>query len=226
MTSFKSLDVSTSTPATQIYKDKFVFDTDTGELFSHYHIYPYISEDHPEATLPRGSTSAYGRYLDWKDVLVSPEGSQGLEDDCGRVLEHLANTPELHEEDATPSTTPKKGRPKTITHNPIADYMPLLHMNGCSWVDDIVFGSVLTSVGSSNGKANCSIATVYACLYLEHLSTVTVKGQGDSKRKAEYVVKAARHAAHGIYSYLIRHPKLFASLQAEADIERQLMYKP
>lgn len=232
MTSFKSLDVTTSTPALQlpvkVHKEKFVIDTDTGEVISHYHIYPYISEDHPEAKVSKGSTNAYRSYQEWKATLVCPEGLQSLEDDYRKVQKHLTNTPKLSDEDATPTppTTSKRGRPKANTHNPIAAYMPLLHMNGCSWVDDIVFGSVLTSVGSSGGKANCSIATVYACLYLEHFSTDTVKGPGDSKSKAERVVKAARHAAHGIHSYLLRHPKLFASLQAEAGIEREFAYKP
>lgn len=117
------------------------------------------------------------------------------------------------------TANPKRGRPKLSTPNPVASYMHLLSYDRPHWVDSIVYGSVATGAGSSNGKLNVSPKSVIGALHLRTISTDAVKTADMSLRTAQTIAKAARHAAHGIDSYLARHPEIKGRLALELASE-------
>ncbi|MNR42984.1 hypothetical protein D3C85_1615620 [compost metagenome] len=53
---------------------------------------------------------------------------------------------------------------------------------------------------------------------------LAVTTTGVKKRKAERIIKAARHAAHGIHSYLLRRPKLLRCYEDAYKVESKLAY--
>ncbi|WP_141228781.1 hypothetical protein [Pseudomonas lundensis] len=113
----------------------------------------------------------------------------------------------------------KRGRPELSTPNPVASYMHLLSYNRPHWLDSIVYGSVATGAGSSNGKLNVSPKSVIGALHLRTISTGALKTPEMSLRTAQTIAKAARHAAHGIDSYLARHPEIKERLALELASE-------
>lgn len=113
----------------------------------------------------------------------------------------------------------RRGRPELITPNPVASYMHLLSYDRPHWVDSIVYGSVATGAGSSNGKFNVSPKSIIGALHLRTISTDAVKTADMSLRTAQTIAKAARHAAHGIDSYLARHPEIKERLALELASE-------
>jgi hypothetical protein len=123
--------------------------------------------------------------------------------------------------EAVESTTKQgRGRPKTIFQNPAASFMPFLTVpDPLPWVDDIIHGSILTSAGRSNGKINVKTRAVIGALFLSEISAEACQTSEYTLRTAQRIAKAARHAAHGIASYVNRHPKLKAELEAELAVE-------
>lgn len=151
-------------------------------------------------------------------------------------------------EDVGPIAKQGRGRPKTIFKNPAAAFMPFLighavdpltcqydcdhddtrddpekvgdiHVAARSWVDDIIHGSILTSAGRSNGRINVKARAVIAALFLSEISVKACQTEEVALRTAQRIAKAARHAAHGIASYVERYPKLKAELEAGIDEE-------
>ncbi|MFZ5938894.1 hypothetical protein ACOKS3_29270, partial [Pseudomonas sp. HS6-2] len=122
----------------------------------------------------------------------------------------------------TPSDKPKRGRgrPKTSFVNPVAAYMHLLAIpDPLPWVDDIVTGSIITSAGVANGKINVKARAVIGALFLSEITADACKTNEYSLRTAQRIAKAARHAAHGIASYVERHPDIKAEIVAEVGAE-------
>lgn len=153
-------------------------------------------------------------------------------------------------EDVGPIAKQGRGRPKTIFKNPAAAFMPFLightvdplacpydhddasddpdevgdsHVAARSWVDDIIHGSILTSAGRSNGRINVKARAVIAALFLSEISVKACQTEDVALRTAQRIAKAARHAAHGIASYVERHPKLKAEL--EASIKEEALFR-
>ncbi|OPB14494.1 hypothetical protein BFW91_07880 [Pseudomonas fluorescens] len=147
-------------------------------------------------------------------------------------------------EDFGPIAKQGLGRPKTIFRNPAADFMPYLighavdqracpyghydasddpdevgdsHVAARYWVDDIIHGSILTSAGRSNGRINVKARAVIAALFLSEISVKACQTEEVALRTAQRIAKAARHAAHGIASYVERHPELKADLEASIE---------
>jgi hypothetical protein len=113
-----------------------------------------------------------------------------------------------------------RGRPKTVFQNPAAAFMPFLTIpDPLPWVDDIIHGSILTSAGRSNGKINVKARAVIGALFLSEISADACVTSEHTLRTAQRIAKAARHAAHGIASYVERHPKLKAELEATIRAE-------
>ena len=121
-----------------------------------------------------------------------------------------------------PSDEPKRGRgrPKATFANPVAAYMHLLTIpDPLPWVDDIVTGSIITSAGVTNGKINVKARAVIGALFLSEITADACKTNEYSLRTAQRIAKAARHAAHGIASYVERHPDIKAEIVAEVGAE-------
>lgn len=119
-----------------------------------------------------------------------------------------------------PTTKQGRGRPKTVFMNPAAAFMPFLTVpDPLPWVDDIIHGSILTSAGRSNGKINVKARAVIGALFLSDISADACVTSEHTLRSAQRIAKAARHAAHGIASYVDRHPKLKAELEATIEAE-------
>jgi hypothetical protein len=113
-----------------------------------------------------------------------------------------------------------RGRPKTVFTNTAAAFMPFLTVpDPLPWVDDIIHGSILTSAGRSNGKINVRTRAVIGALFLSEISAESCQTSEYTLRTAQRIAKAARHAAHGIASYIERHPALKAELEAELAVE-------
>ncbi|WP_426155868.1 hypothetical protein [Pseudomonas sp. TSRC2-2] len=116
----------------------------------------------------------------------------------------------------------KRGRPKTVFTNPAAAFMPFLatpHLP--NWADDIITGSIYTSAGTNttSGKVNVKSRSVVAALFLSEISAESCRTSEYTLRTAQRIAKAARHAAHGIASYVERHPKIKAELETEMAVE-------
>lgn len=110
-----------------------------------------------------------------------------------------------------------RGRPKTSYANPVAAYMHLLALPDLlPWVDHIITGSIITSAGVTNGKINVKARAVIGALFATEITAEVCKTSEISLRTAQRIAKAARHAAHGIASYVERHPTIKAEIDAEA----------
>lgn len=139
-----------------------------------------------------------------------------------------------------PITKKSRGRPKTIFKNPAAAFMPFLvgpsveqlactgdkkdeedddHIAARAWVDDIIHGSILTSAKTSNGKINVKARAVIRAMFFSEISAEACQASEYSLRTAQRIAKAACHAAHGIATYVERHPKLKAELEAKVEVE-------
>lgn len=124
-----------------------------------------------------------------------------------------------------PDEAPKanRGRPKTSYTNPVAAYMYLLAVpNPLPWVDDIITGSIITSAGVSNGKINVKLRAVIGALFLSEITAEACQTSEISLRTAQRIAKAARHAAHGIASYVERHPAIRTEIEVEIGAEALL----
>lgn len=115
-----------------------------------------------------------------------------------------------------------RGRPKTQFANPAAAYMPFIatpHLR--HWASDIIAGSIYTSAGTNtnSGKVNVNSGAVVAALFLSEISAESCQSGEYTLRTAQRIAKAARHAAHGIASYVERQPKIKAELEAELAVE-------
>jgi hypothetical protein len=110
----------------------------------------------------------------------------------------------------------KLGRPATKSANPVAALMPFLVIpSPLPWVADIIHGSICTSAGSSNGRLNVKTRSVIGALFLSEISAGACQTSEHTLRTAQRIAKAARHAAHGIASYIERHPEIKEALGAE-----------
>lgn len=128
---------------------------------------------------------------------------------------------------ATPTKNPKgAGRKPKSTPNPIAHIIDQLSQEKPRWFDDILFGSCLTAAGQSSNVCNVEMNAVLGALHLKNFEVESVKANGVEKRKAERIIKAARHAAHGVHHYLLKHPALLASYEESSRSEARLAYRP
>ena len=118
---------------------------------------------------------------------------------------------------AAEPTKAGRGRPKTSYANPVAAYMYLLAVPDLlPWVDHIITGSIITSAGVTNGKINVKARSVIGALFATEITAEACKTSEISLRTAQRIAKAARHAAHGIASYVERHPTIKAEIDVEA----------
>ncbi|VVP68821.1 hypothetical protein PS914_00772 [Pseudomonas fluorescens] len=137
-----------------------------------------------------------------------------------------------NEDDVAPSEiAPEKnprgaGRKPASTVNPIAYLAVELLMDVPAdkplWLDNIIFGSCLTAAGQSQNVCNVSMNEVVGALYLKEFKVDVLVAQGTPLRKAQRIIKAARHAAHGIHCYLVRRPKLLQVYEDAAKLEASL----
>lgn len=127
-------------------------------------------------------------------------------------------------EDIAPTNPKGAGRKPVSTLNPIAHIAAELTYNKPAWLADIVFGSCLTSAKQSQNVCNVSMNEVLGALHLKVLTVQAVIATGVAKRKAERIIKAARHAAHGIYCYLLRRPALLSFYEDAYTTESNLAY--
>jgi hypothetical protein len=124
---------------------------------------------------------------------------------------------------ARASSGATKGRPKSIFENPVASFLHVLVIpHPLSWVDDIIQGATITGAGVSNGKINVKVRAVIGAMFLTTITAEACMTNGVGERAAQRIAKAARHAAHGIASYIERRPALKRWLQVEMAYERQI----
>lgn len=122
-------------------------------------------------------------------------------------------------------TNPKgAGRKPVSTSNPIAHIAAELTFVKPEWLADIVFGSCLTAAGQSQNVCNVSMNEVVGALHLKEFTVQGVTRSGVAKRKAERIIKAARHAAHGIHGYLLRRPELMRCYEEAHKVESRFAY--
>lgn len=127
-------------------------------------------------------------------------------------------------EEVAPKNPRGAGRRPTSTLNPIAHIAAELTFDKPAWLADIVFGSCLTAAKQSQNVCNVSMNEVVGALHLKVLTVQAVIATGVAKRKAERIIKAARHAAHGIHCYLMRRPELLSSYEDAYTTESKLAY--
>lgn len=120
----------------------------------------------------------------------------------------------------------RRGRKPAVSDNPVAHIIAELSFPDTRplWFDDIVFGSCLTSAGQSGNVCNVAMDEVVGALHLRTFEVQPLLDAGMAKRKAQRVIAAARHAAHGLFTYLIRRPELLERFEKEARIEAKLAY--
>lgn len=186
-------------------------DYETGQIF---HVDPITGAiiARNDIVLPK---SRKAEFQAWS---AERRADEGLLEDHAKATSPLINDSCTSAPEVSPKAT--RGRPKTIFQNPAAAFMPFLTVpDPLPWVDDIIHGSILTSAGRSNGKINVKTRTVIGALFLSEISAEACQTSEYTLRTAQRIAKAARHAAHGIASYVDRHPKLKAELEAELAIE-------
>lgn len=138
-----------------------------------------------------------------------------------------SNNDSIVPDETAPERNPRgAGRKRSSTVNPIAHLaIELLTGPGGqhpSWLDNIIFGSCLTAAGQSQNVCNVAMNEVVGALYLHEFKVDTLVAQGTPLRKAQRIIKAARHAAHGIHHYLACRPKLLQSHEDAAKLEESL----
>lgn len=119
------------------------------------------------------------------------------------------------------------GRKPASTPNPIYHlaHELTLKQHRPRWFDDILFGSCLTAAGQSSNVSNVSIKAVLGALHMKVFSVDRLLACNMSKRKAQLVLQAARHAADGVLGYLqTRYPEQLEQLEAAAQAESECAY--
>jgi len=190
-------------------------DHETGQLF---HVNPITGEiiARNDIVLPKSRNAEFQAWVAQRRA------------DANLITDHTTAQASLSKaapvvEAVEPITKQGRGRPKTVFKNPAAAFMPFLTVpDPLPWVDDIIHGSILTSAGRSNGKINVKTRAVIGALFLSEISADACMTSEHTLRTAQRIAKAARHAAHGIASYVERHPALKAELEAELAIEALL----
>jgi len=119
----------------------------------------------------------------------------------------------------------RRGRPPVTLENPASPFVPLLHWERPSWFDDIVRGSIASSVGARKGQLNVRVSDVCAALHLKVISVAAIKRPDMPDRSAQSIAQAARHAARGIFHYIFQHPQAQARLIEEYELECALAYR-
>ena len=118
----------------------------------------------------------------------------------------------------------RRGRPALRMENPIVELMPTLSLDRPGWLDDVLRGSIASSVGAHKGQLNVRTSDVVAALHLRIITVRAIKRPDMGDRTAQSIAKAARHAARGIDHYLHRHPHIKAGLVETIELERALTY--
>lgn len=178
-----------------------------------FHVDPATGEviNHNEMTLPKNPEEEFQSWA------AERRADPALSKDTHTAL---ANLPALTTStQASPNDSRKvtRGRPRTTFQNPAATYMYLLAIpDPLPWVDDIVTGSIITSAGVTNGKINVKHRAVINALFLSEITAEACKTDEMTLRTAQRIAKAARHAAHGIASYVEGHPRIKAEIDVEA----------
>lgn len=186
-------------------------DHETGQLF---HVNPITGEiiARNDIVLPKSRNAEFQAWA------TQRRADDGLPEDHAKVASSLVKDNLTSAPEVSPKAT--RGRPKTVFKNPAAAFMQFLTVpDPLPWVDDIIHGSILTSAGRSNGKINVKTRAVIGALFLSEISADACMTSEHTLRTAQRIAKAARHAAHGIASYVERHPALKAELEAELAIE-------
>lgn len=127
-------------------------------------------------------------------------------------------------DDFAPTNPKGAGRKPASTTNPIAHIAAELSYTKPAWLADIIFGSCLTAAGQSQNVCNVSMNEVLGALHIKEFTVQAVIATGVAKRKAERIIKAARHAAHGIHCYLLRRPELLQCYEDAYKVESKLAY--
>lgn len=121
----------------------------------------------------------------------------------------------------------RRGRPPLSTVNPVSAFMAMFPVGNerPRWLDNVLFGSILTAAGQSRNVSNVSMKDVHNALYLPVLEAQVLEGQGRDVRQAQRVMQAARHAASGIVSHMERHcPAYLAHLRMDAEVDERHSY--
>jgi len=121
----------------------------------------------------------------------------------------------------------KRGRPPTVTTNPLFGVLPQLmaEKRRPLWLDDLLFGGTITAVGQSQNVSNVSMDDVRNALWLPLFETTTLQIQGYEKRQAQRVMQAARFVANGIVKHLERtRPGELVRLTENAELEVKNSY--
>lgn len=156
------------------------------------------------------------------DTWAAKRRSEDLSDDYAIIQSNITKVEPVAEA-VEPISKQGRGRPKTTYVNPVAAFMPFLVIpNPLRWVDDIITGSLYTSAGVSNGKINVKARAVIGALFLSEITAEACQTSEISLRTAQRIAKAARHASHGIASYVARYPKIKAELETETTAETLL----
>lgn len=163
------------------------------------------------------------RRAEYEAWVMERRADKVLSKDQETAADAIAKSKVQGETDGNPvDTKPKRGRgrPEFAYANPAAPYMHLLGIpNPLPWVDDIIRGAIITSVGVSNGKINVEARAVIGALFLSEITAKACKTSEITLRTAQRIAKATRHAAHGIASYVDRHTDLKARLDGEITAE-------
>jgi len=196
--------------------DDFRIDKATGEIYGQFVTSPYQpSIEQYKAGIPRLTPAP----IQHRQPMSIGETDNVIYVDFGAPRDDVAPT--------APTTNPKgAGRKPGSTANPIAHLAVELladdRMDKPLWLDNIIFGSCLTAAGQSQNVCNVAMDEVVGALYLPELRVDVLVAQGTPLRKAQRIIKAARHAAHGIHHYLVRRPKLLQSYEDAAKLEASL----
>lgn len=202
--------------------DGFRIDKKTGELYGQFITLPYqTSVEQYQAGTPR-LTSVPRQHT---QPIITGKMDNVVFVDFRSTSDDSASS------ETVPRTNPRgAGRKPASTVNPIA-YLAVellighqmdVHMGKPLWLDNIIFGSCLTAAGQSKNVCNVSMNEVVGALYLPELKVEVLVAQGTPPRKAQRIIKAARHAAHGIHTYMMRRPRLLQSYGDSAQLEASL----
>ncbi|MEE4147735.1 hypothetical protein [Pseudomonas viridiflava] len=178
-----------------------------------FHVDPATGEviNHNEMTLPKNPE---GELQAWA---AERRADPSLSKDTHTALANLPALTTNTQGNPSDSRKATRGRPRTAYPNPAAAYMYLFAIpDPLPWVDDIVTGSIITSAGVTNGKTNVKRRAVINALFLSEITAEACKTDEMTLRTAQRIAKAARHAAHGIASYVERHPRIKAEIDVEA----------
>ncbi|NQD53865.1 hypothetical protein HP546_00605 [Pseudomonas sp. CM25] len=189
-------------------------DHETGTIL---HIDPITGEVISHKDMVRPATLE-AQYQAWA---AERRADESLSEDQQKAANGLASETQGQPPE-NPSDEPKRGRgrPKSTFVNPVSAYMHLLAVpEPLPWVDDIVTGSINTSAGVTKGKINVKARAVIGALFLSEITADACKNNEYALRTAQRIAKAARHAAHGIASYVERHPGIKAEIVAEVGAE-------